>query len=168
MFLFMLNRSIKMSNVTQIICPADTPFGTFTAVYEGGLIIRVLFPGERPGYDIDTKDTSLPFAAQMYEYIEGRRKNFSLPVLMRCTNFMRDVYNAVINIPYGTTAAYSDVAYAAGHPRACRAAGNALSANPLPLIIPCHRVVHKTGEFSRYRGGTSLKRYLLEIEGAVQ
>lgn len=155
-----------MSDIkTRIACPAKTPIGILTAVYENGIIKRVLFPGEEPGMGIIT-DENLPFTSQIKEYFEGKRKSFSLPLFVPGTRFMRDVYDATLSIPYGSTATYSDVAFAAGYPGAFRAVGNAMHANPIPILIPCHRVVHKTGKFAAYGGGLHIKRFLLELEGS--
>ena len=133
-------------------------------LYENGMIKRVLFPDEPFSAVSVMTDDTLAFSRQAAEYFEGRRKSFSLPFVMSGTRFMQDVYRATLAIPYGMTATYSDIAFAAGYPRAMRAVGNALHANPLPLIIPCHRVVHKSKTHSAYRGGLSVKRCLLSLE----
>lgn len=147
----------------RIACPVKTPVGTFTAIYEDGTIKRVLFPGETIGANIPF-DSSLDFAAQVKEYFAGQRKAFDLPVLIPGTDFRRNVYMAAMSIPYGRTAAYSEVALAAGYPLAMRAVGSAMKANQLPLIIPCHRVVHKSEKKSAYSGGDDMKSYLLGLE----
>jgi O-6-methylguanine DNA methyltransferase len=152
--------------MTRIACPVDTPLGTFTAIYENGVIRRVLFPDEVPGADVGSFDPSLPFAAQITEYFDGKRKAFDLPMLLPGTEFRRNVYKAAIGIPYGRVAAYSEVALAAGYPLAMRAVGTAMRLNPLPLLIPCHRVVHKSEKRSAYRGGDGMKHYLLDLERA--
>jgi O-6-methylguanine DNA methyltransferase len=156
-----------MNKGIRIACPVKTPLGTLTAIYEDGVIKRLLFPDEPFGADITGIDETLPFASQMIEYFECKRKDFSLPIFISGTKFMRDVYDATLNIPYGETASYSDVAFLAGYPRAFRAAGSAMRANPLPILIPCHRVVHKSGNFSAYSGGTDIKRFLLKLEGGL-
>ena len=115
-----------------ILCHAETPAGTFTALYENGMIKRVLFPDEPFSAVSVMTDDTLAFSRQAAEYFEGRRKSFSLPFVMSGTRFMQDVYRATLAIPYGMTATYSDIAFAAGYPRAMRAVGNALHANPLP------------------------------------
>jgi methylated-DNA-[protein]-cysteine S-methyltransferase len=151
-------------NKIRAVCPVKTPIGILTAVYEGGEIKRVLFPGEEPGAGVGVSDESLPFATQVKEYFEGKRKAFSLPMFIPGTRFMLDVYNATISIPYGSTASYSEVAFAAGYPGAFRAVGNAMHANPLPVLIPCHRVVHKSGNLASYSGGLDIKKFLLDME----
>lgn len=148
----------------RIACPVQTPLGTFTAIYEDGVIRRVLFPDEETGADITRFDESLEFAFQITEYFSGKRKSFELPIFLPGTDFRQNVYRATINIHYGRTAAYSDVALMAGYPLAMRAVGSAMKANPLPLLIPCHRVVHKHEKIAAYRGGTDIKCYLLNME----
>lgn len=145
-------------------CPADTPLGVFMAIYEDGVIKRVLFPDEALSAGIADIDPSLPFASQIAEYFSGKRKAFDLPILLPGTDFRRRVYKAAIDIPYGRIAAYSEIAMAAGHPLAMRAVGTAMKLNPLPLIIPCHRVVHKSEKKAIYRGGSDIKCYLLNME----
>lgn len=152
----------------RIACPVKTPVGTFTAIYEDGVIRRILFPGETPGAGIAAFDETLDFAQQIKEYFTGKRKTFDLPVFIPGTDFRRNVYKAAMSIPYGCTAAYSDVALAAGYPLAMRAVGSAMKANQLPLIIPCHRVVHKSEKKCAYSGGDDMKRFLLDLEKAYK
>ncbi len=149
----------------RVACRAQTPFGILTALYEGGFIRRVLFPYEACPYGT-LIDDSLPFAKQIAEYFEGNRRGFSLPILIPGTPFRREVYKTVMAIPYGGTASYSAVALAAGYPLAMRAVGTAMKANPLPLLIPCHRVVHKGAGKEAYRGGLHIKSCLLDFEAA--
>lgn len=149
---------------TNIACRAKTPVGIFTALYENGVISRVLFPDEPcPGF-CTCFDDNLPFAEQVAEYFEGRRKSFSLPVLIPGTPFRQSVYRAVLDIPYGQTATYSDIALITGHPLAMRAVGTTMKLTPLPLLIPCHRVVHKSANADAYRGGLGIKSFLLTLE----
>ena len=102
---------------------------------------------------------------QLDEYFEGRRRDFELPidwVLVR--GFGREVLRATARIPYGQVATYRDVATEAGSPRAVRAAGNALGANPMPIVVPCHRVVRTGGGLGGYTGGLERKERLLALE----
>lgn len=145
-------------------CRTQTPLGVFTALYKDGLITRVLFPNESLGAQRITVDDSLPFSHQISEYFDGKRKSFDLPLLIPGTPFRQDVYHATCAIPYGETATYGEVAFAAGYPRAMRAVGSAMKANQLPLLLPCHRVVHKGKCRDAYRGGTGIKQFLLDLE----
>ena len=105
---------------------------------------------------------------QLREYLAGERRQFSLKLdwsIMR--PFQREVLLATFAIPYGQTATYGEIANQIGHPRAARAVGRAEATNPMPLIIPCHRVLGAKGELRGYGGGLNIKKWLLKIEGAV-
>jgi methylated-DNA-[protein]-cysteine S-methyltransferase len=104
---------------------------------------------------------------QLDEYFEGRRRAFELELDWQLARgFRRDVLRATARIPYGRTASYREIARRAGSPSAFRAAGNALATNPLPIVVPCHRVVPSSGELGSYRGGAAAKARLLALEGA--
>lgn len=106
-------------------------------------------------------------AAQLDEYFAGRRKGFDLPLDLRlATGFRLQVLEHLPTIAYGTTESYASVAAAAGRPAAVRAAAGACSHNPLPLVIPCHRVVRSDGSLGGYLGGTQVKRTLLDLEAS--
>lgn len=102
---------------------------------------------------------------ELDEYFAGRRNRFELALDWRLiTDFGRRILTATAAIPYGSISSYGEVARRAGSPRGARAAGNALGANPLPIILPCHRVVHADGRIDGYTGGPARKRTLLAIE----
>jgi len=103
-------------------------------------------------------------ARQIDEYLTGKRITFDLPLKVEGTDFQKSVWNELCSIPYGETASYADIAKRVGRPAASRAVGNACAANPIPLIIPCHRVVASVG-LGGFSGGLALKRKLMEIEG---
>ena len=104
---------------------------------------------------------------QLDEYFEGRRTSFDLTLDWRLSHgFMRRVLTHTARIPYGEVSTYKTVAAAAGSPRAARAAGNALGANPIPIVVPCHRVLHTGGGLGGYGGGLDRKEFLLKLEGA--
>lgn len=84
--------------------------------------------------------------------------------LNSCPDFQKKVLKAVSLIPYGETRTYSDIANKIGHPKACRAVGQALANNPFPLIIPCHRVIRSNGDIGNYQAGKRMKKFLLELE----
>lgn len=115
---------------------------------------------ERPAASDATVD-------QILEYTAGRRRVFSLDLDLRATPFQRAVYERVAKIPYGETVAYADIAEALGAPKAVRAVGAANGANPIPIVIPCHRVIARGGALQGYAGGLELKARLLVLEGAV-
>jgi methylated-DNA-[protein]-cysteine S-methyltransferase len=105
---------------------------------------------------------------ELDEYFEGRRLNFDLPVDWALTRgFFRRVLQATAGIDYGQVRTYSEVASRAGSPRAVRAAGNALASNPIPVVVPCHRVVRTGGALGGYGGGIDRKQFLLTLEGAI-
>ena len=105
---------------------------------------------------------------QLDEYFDGRRRAFAVPLDWRlATGFRRDVLLATARIPYGRTASYREVATGAGSPAAVRAAGTALATNPLPIVVPCHRVLRTGGALGAYRGGPEAKARLLELEAGA-
>ncbi len=105
-------------------------------------------------------------ATQIVEYLEGERTEFDLPLDLRGTPFQHRVWEKLLEIPYGETLSYQEVARAVRRPRALRAVGNANGANPVSLVVPCHRVVASGGKLGGYAGGLSLKARLLAMERA--
>ncbi len=101
---------------------------------------------------------------QLDEYFAGRRRHFDLPLDPRVTAFRRRVLDALLTIPYGQTRSYGEIARQIGAPRASRAVGAANGANPIPVIIPCHRVIGSDGALTGFGGGLPTKRYLLQLE----
>ena len=102
--------------------------------------------------------------AQIAEYLNGTRREFDLPLDLRGTEFQRRAWSAVAGIPYGETRTYTDIARTIGKPQAVRAVGAANGANPLPLVVPCHRVLGSDGSLTGYGGGLDVKQKLLEME----
>jgi methylated-DNA-[protein]-cysteine S-methyltransferase len=109
----------------------------------------------------------LDAAAQLGAYLAGELRDFDIPLAPRGTDFQRRVWSAVSAVPYGSTATYSEIAAALDRPSACRAVGGANGRNPLPLIVPCHRVVGAAGALTGYGGGLEIKRALLDLEAAA-
>ena len=105
---------------------------------------------------------------QICEFLEGKRRAFDLDLDLRATPFQQEVYDALLAIPYGETRSYADVARQVGRPRAVRAVGSANGSNPLPLVVPCHRVVQTGGKLGGYGGGLPLKKRLLAMEQAAR
>jgi O-6-methylguanine DNA methyltransferase len=105
-------------------------------------------------------------ATQILQYLEGERTEFDLPLDLRGTPFQRRVWEKLLEIPYGETRSYQEIARAVRRPRALRAVGNANGANPVSLVVPCHRVVASGGKLGGYGGGVSLKARLLAMERA--
>jgi len=103
---------------------------------------------------------------ELDEYFAGARRSFEVPLDWRLTRgFARRVLQATAKIPFGATATYKQMAAEAGSPRASRAAGNALGSNPIPIVVPCHRILHSGGGLGGYTGGIERKRLLLGVEG---
>jgi methylated-DNA-[protein]-cysteine S-methyltransferase len=109
-----------------------------------------------------------PVARQLEEYFGGQRQRFDLPLDLRLAHgFRRSVLGHLPDIGYGHTESYAQVATAAGSPRAVRAVGTACALNPLPVVVPCHRVIRSDGSLGRYAGGAAAKEALLHLEGAA-
>lgn len=102
--------------------------------------------------------------SQLDEYFKGQRKQFDLPINYIGTPFQKRVWKELRNIPYGETRSYEDIAIGVGSPKAVRAVGQANHRNPILLIIPCHRVIHKNGDVSGFACGIETKKYLLDLE----
>ncbi|MFB0516964.1 MAG: methylated-DNA--[protein]-cysteine S-methyltransferase [Candidatus Neomarinimicrobiota bacterium] len=127
--------------------------------------VRRHFPGEslRPAAGPFDRERS-----ELSEYIAGRRMTFTFPLDHRNTPFALQALVEVSRVPYGKTATYGDIARRVGQPRAARAVGQALAANPLALAIPCHRIVGRDGSLTGYGGGLALKKQLLQLEARAK
>ncbi|MBD5486148.1 MAG: methylated-DNA--[protein]-cysteine S-methyltransferase [Lachnospiraceae bacterium] len=104
---------------------------------------------------------------QLDEYFQGKRRQFDLPIGGEGTPFQQRVWGELQKIPYGETRSYEDIAAAVGNPKAQRAVGQANNRNPIIIMVPCHRVIHKNGDISGYACGIEAKKYLLELEAGV-
>jgi len=104
------------------------------------------------------------YVVQLEQYVNGERKQFDFPITSDGTPFQLAVWKELQNIPYGQTRSYSEIATAINKPKAVRAVGSAIGANPLTIIVPCHRVISKSGKLSGFRGGIEMKKMLLELE----
>jgi O-6-methylguanine DNA methyltransferase len=163
-----------------ILGEVDTPAGRYGAVYTAAGLARLAFPGEpaaacarwlqrwAPGARVRTGGPQLAeLAEQLGAYFAGRLRVFSLPLDLRGTPFQLRVWGELLTIGYGVVRRYAEVAAAIGAPRACRAVGAANGANPIPIIVPCHRLVGAHGQLIKYGGGLGLKRRLLALEHAA-
>ncbi|EAD1457263.1 methylated-DNA--[protein]-cysteine S-methyltransferase [Listeria monocytogenes] len=111
------------------------------------------------------KELFQALTVQLDDYFEGKREHFDLPVLLKGTDFQQKVWQALSEIPYGVVVSYKDIAISAGSPKAVQAVGQANRANPIPIIIPCHRCVKSNGELGGYNGAdVDKKQYLLALE----
>ncbi len=102
---------------------------------------------------------------QLREYFRGQRVTFSQPLALTGTRFQEAAWQALLAIPYGETRSYSQQAKSMGNPKAVRAIGHANTLNPIPIIVPCHRVIAKSGKLAGYAGGKDVKKFLLQLEG---
>jgi methylated-DNA-[protein]-cysteine S-methyltransferase len=145
----------------------DTPVGRLRLVSDGEKLAAIeLAPGE--GDAAASGDPVLgECARQLQEYFAGQRRNFELPLRPRGTTFQHSVWQALADIPYGELRSYRDIAKALGKPKAVRAVGAANGRNPLPIVVPCHRVIGSDGSLTGFAGGLDMKRQLLELEGAL-
>jgi len=158
----------------------DTPVGTLLlATTERGLV-RVAYPSEDHAAVLEQLATRVSprvlrvparldlAATELEEYFTGRRQLFDLPLdLQLSQGFRRTVLSHLADIGYGATASYAEIAAAAGNPKAVRAVGSACATNPLPVVVPCHRVVRSDGTTGQYVGGADVKKALLRMEAAA-
>jgi methylated-DNA-[protein]-cysteine S-methyltransferase len=159
----------------------DTPVGELVLAGTKGGLVRVALSGESVenvlaelAEDVSPRILELPgrldeARRELDEYFAGRRKRFELSLDWRLVPapFMKRVLEETAKVPYGSTTTYGDVAREIGSPRAHRAAGSALGRNPIPIVVPCHRVLRSGGVIGNYGGGPEMKRYLLQLEGAI-
>lgn len=150
----------------------DSPVGKLTLVADSDALVAVLWPEERDGR---VRLESGPVQAQSHhvleraevqlgEYFKGHRRTFDLPLAPKGTDFQRQVWWSLADIPFGETASYAKQAAAVGRPRAMRAVGAANGRNPLSIVLPCHRVVGADGSLTGFAGGIETKRWLLDHE----
>ena len=143
-----------------------TLIGTVSITEDGeGNVTGVYLPNcNLPCMDEGETDVLLEAADQLNQYFSGKRREFDLPLSYDGSEFRMSVLDALRDIPYGETRTYAQIAEAVGSPRAYRAVGTACAENPIPIVIPCHRVVPSTGGVGSYAGGSSMKRRLLDFE----
>jgi methylated-DNA-[protein]-cysteine S-methyltransferase len=154
----------------------DTPIGTLTLAADANGLRHIEFPSNRhpvdragwvPGADGIAADIIESTARQLREYFDGARRDFDLPLAPEGTAFQCEVWRALATIPFGETWSYRDLARALGKPAAVRAVGAANGRNPLPIVLPCHRVIGADGSLTGFGGGLPIKAALLRLEGAL-
>jgi methylated-DNA-[protein]-cysteine S-methyltransferase len=163
-----------------ILGTVNTPAGLFGAVYTRKGLARLTFPDEPLSYCDEWVNRWEPGAVrlpaegrlaelegQLTAYFLGQLRRFSIPVDMRGTPFQQEVWRSLQGIEFGQIRSYGQVATQIGRPKAVRAVGAANGANPVPVIVPCHRVIGANGKLTGYAGGLPLKLQLLKIEGFV-
>ena len=150
----------------------ETPIGPLLVAADDSGLRRIFFPSRGTAHAPETgwlRDPA-PFrelARQLSAYFGGKRRAFSLTLAPEGTAFQLATWRALSEIPYGTTISYAELARRVGRPAASRAVGAANGANPLPIVVPCHRVIGADGSLTGFGGGLPIKRALLELEGAA-
>jgi methylated-DNA-[protein]-cysteine S-methyltransferase len=150
-------------------CYLDSPIGELLLAGDDDALSLVSFPegSMRRDPEPDWIYNEKPFTAvrqQLTEYFAGERREFDLPLKLSGTEFQLSVLHALQQIPYGETMSYSDIAERIGRPRAVRAVGAANGRNPIPIIVPCHRVIGSHGDLTGFGGGLDTKEALLRLE----
>jgi methylated-DNA-[protein]-cysteine S-methyltransferase len=157
-----------MSTATYTM-PLDTAVGRLTLESDGDVLIGIWLPNKtsktRGGGD-DAPPVLKETATQLEEYLAGERTEFDVPMELDGTDFQRSVWQELRRIPYGETISYGELARRVGRPNGPRAVGQANGRNPIPIIVPCHRVLASNG-IGGYGGGLTLKRALLAVEGVT-
>jgi methylated-DNA-[protein]-cysteine S-methyltransferase len=159
----------------------DTPVGTLVIEAHDEVLTHIHLPsgapaqgrasasgrhrGQRGGKRLGTDAPLARAVRQLQEYFSGSRREFDLPLELSGTDFQCRVWRALAEIPYGSVVSYAELAAMVGRPSAFRAVGQANGANPLPIVLPCHRVVASGGRIGGYGGGVDMKRRLLALEG---
>lgn len=156
----------------MLYCETPTPIGRLLLARDDRGLRRIAFPGERQFFDAapDWERADEPFAdviSQLDLYFAGRLTRFEIDVAPEGTPFQRDVWSALTEIPYGRTVSYSELARRVGRPAATRAVGAANGRNPLPIVVPCHRVIGADGSLTGFGGGLAIKRRLLDLEAGI-
>jgi len=154
-------------------CYHDTPIGRLLLVGTSTALEELHFPNSKKPRQPspDWQEEKEPFSKvieQLDQFFAGKRKSFDIPLHPEGTVFQKKVWQALRGIPFGKTASYSEIAATIGNPKGCRAVGLANARNPIPIIIPCHRVIAKSGSLSGFGGGVETKRYLLDLENEVR
>ena len=147
----------------------QTAIGRIGIAEENGFITNLYFENKTipPTHELSETELIKEAFRQLDAYLAGELKEFYLPLAACGTEFMRRTWSALCDIPYGETASYKDIAVKIGNPKAVRAVGMANNRNPIPIFIPCHRVIGANGRLVGYGGGLDIKTRLLEIEKAI-
>ena len=140
----------------------ETPHG-FLSVFATENAVKAIDFNDTHPFCNENKISKLA-AKQLSEYIAHQRECFDLPLDPDGTDFQKNVWQALLDVPFGATASYLDIAIAVGNKKACRAVGAANGKNPIPIVIPCHRIIGTNGKLTGYAGGLTRKTYLLALE----
>ena len=143
----------------------NSPIGWLRLTANEHALVRIDF-SEEPGTTATRSEILQEAVRQLNEYFSGSRLTFDLPLHLQGTPFQQQVWSALLQVPYGQTASYKDIAQAIGKPRAVRAVGMANGRNPIPIIVPCHRIIGADGQLVGYSSGLWRKEWLLKHEKA--
>jgi len=148
----------------------ETPLGTVAVCTSRGSVVEVAFvEGSTNGFAKTDSDAALAkkAAGQLGEYFAGKRKSFELPLKFSGTKFQEQIWKEIAKVPFGETATYKDLATRIGKPQASRAVGGAVGANPIGIVVGCHRILGSSGKLTGYSGGSGVptKKQLLDLEG---
>ncbi|MFM6851664.1 MAG: methylated-DNA--[protein]-cysteine S-methyltransferase [Terrabacter sp.] len=173
----LVDRATTESSVDLTYRVVDSPVGALLLAATDAGVVRVAFAVEDHDRVLESLGTHVgsrilrggnrldPLARELDDYFNARRRHFDVPVDLRLARgFRLSVLNHLTQIPYGATESYTEVASASGSPRAVRAVGSACATNPLPIVVPCHRVVRSDGSLGGYLGGLPAKEHLLGLE----
>ncbi len=144
----------------------ETMLGSVTFVEEDGALLAISTHRTFEGIEQETPLIKDAYR-QLSEYLKGERKGFDLPLLIKGTTFQQQVWKALLEIPYGETRSYKQIAVAIGNPKALRAVGMANNRNPLLIVVPCHRVIGADGKLVGYGAGIEKKEFLLRLEKSL-
>lgn len=153
--------------MTVIFKKIQSPLGQLKLYKQDNKLIAILWENETYRKDAieDASDELLKsLETELADYFEGKRKTFSIPFKVKGTAFQEKVWQELLSLPYGTTTSYTDIAERIGNKKAVRAVGGAIGKNPIPLLIPCHRVIGSKGALTGFAGGLERKEMLLKVE----
>lgn len=159
--------------MTTYYCYHDTPIGTLLLAGDGEALSLLGFPGgsmarkHEPDW-VEKKSAFKEVIKQLDKYFAGKLEEFDLPLAPEGTDFQQSVWQALTEIPYGETWSYGELAKHIGRPKASRAVGAANGVNPIPIIVPCHRVIGSSGKLTGFGGGLKTKAYLLDLESKAR
>jgi methylated-DNA-[protein]-cysteine S-methyltransferase len=149
----------------------DSPVGKLKLVASDRGLVAILWENDSPRrvrlselVEDEQHPVLIATERQLGEYFAGKRKEFSVSLDMRGTRFQKDVWEALLGIPFGETRSYGQLAHQLGNPRATRAVGAANGRNPVSIIVPCHRVIGSSGKLTGFAGGLATKAHLLDLE----
>lgn len=150
-------------------CYYESPIGKLLLVGADSYLENLYFPNKINSISLsenfeEDNSSFQQITTQLTEFFSGKRKNFQLQLRPQGTDFQLQVWRELQKVPYGKTASYGEIAARIGNPKACRAVGMANSKNPIPIIIPCHRIIGKNGSLTGFGGGLDVKKQLLGLE----